>query len=538
MARIPSRKRQSPPAISDAIVSDESIKLPHGFGLSAIATKEALGVKDDVDSSAHGHASAIGGPTPMYHKFSNSKIEERKFKQPDYWQSIILPFSPITTGKTITGIEGQSESDRPIATLKAFRQYVISYQAVFDKVSSAMESDERFRAREDELEKSVAKINPSILLQPKSDRYSASFESSYIWEALNTAGLQSIDFFLFMAKKYISGVAIVCDEIEREFKHTKFKDRRLSKIIDIIDNSLMPLIKNGPTPCQSETSTMQNKTPIDDGVEVREKQKYENKTSNDIRDQIDKIIKRCGKSLDPILILGETGTGKSYIAKRIATEAKIAGEYVEYDSSSIAPSLAQSELFGHAKGSFSGADRERAGLIRTAAGKTLFLDEIGNFPPDCRAMLLTFMDTGKIKTSGGDTQEAISPLRLICATNKPENELLQEGDAFFHRFKTIIRLAPLRERKKEIPGLVKAFFSTTKKKKSMRLAHAAGKDVMNYDFSWPGNIRELQAAVENAVASFIMTPKKKSLAGQDIINALLEKTANPSIHERTRLKSR
>lgn len=177
--------------------------------------------------------------------------------------------------------------------------------------------------------------------------------------------------------------------------------------------------------------------------------------------QIQALIKQCAKNTDPILILGETGTGKSRLAKQIFEESRTAKkDFKKINCGDFTKGTAAAELFGHTKGAFTGADSVRVGIIRASAGGTLFLDEIGDLEPGCRAMLLTFLESGEVRPVGNDQPETVSaPIRVICATNKPESELIAERSDFVHRFKTIFRLPPLRNSKEQIPNLVKRFFN-------------------------------------------------------------------------------
>lgn len=205
-----------------------------------------------------------------------------------------------------------------------------------------------------------------------------------------------------------------------------------------------------------------------------------------------------------VLILGANGTGKELIARAIHRSSNRKDEpFVKVDLGSIAETLFETELFGHVKGAFTDAREDRAGRFEIATGGTLFLDEIGNLSLPLQAKLLTALQTKEI-TRVGDNQPIAVDIRLICATNKPIRKLVEENEFrqdLLYRINTVeIHLPTLHDRSEDIPLLVN-FFLKKYKNKYNRPELVIGSDtyLMLREYKWPGNIRELQHAVERAV---------------------------------------
>lgn len=205
-----------------------------------------------------------------------------------------------------------------------------------------------------------------------------------------------------------------------------------------------------------------------------------------------------------VLILGENGTGKELIARELYNQSTRADEvFVRVDLGSIAPTLFESELFGHVKGAFTGAVQDKPGRFELADKGTLFLDEIGNIPPELQKKLLTALQNREI-TRLGSSRVIPVDIRLISATNYALDELVREKEFredLLYRINTIkIDLPPLRERKDEIPVLAEYFldkYSRKYNKKNLKLNHEIIKKLSAYP--WPGNIRELQHTLEKVV---------------------------------------
>ncbi|RMG59030.1 MAG: PAS domain-containing protein [Deltaproteobacteria bacterium] len=206
-----------------------------------------------------------------------------------------------------------------------------------------------------------------------------------------------------------------------------------------------------------------------------------------------------------VLIEGETGTGKELVARAIhARSQRKRGPFVPVNCSALAPGLLESELFGHVRGAFTGAVRDRAGKFETAHGGTLFLDEISEISPEVQVKLLRFLQFHEFERVG-DSRTRRVDVRVIAATNKNLRELVRAGrfrEDLFYRLNVIpISVPPLRERKDDIPLLVKHFLEKHRKVNPQveGISNRALENLMDYD--WPGNVRELENAVIYALAS-------------------------------------
>lgn len=205
-----------------------------------------------------------------------------------------------------------------------------------------------------------------------------------------------------------------------------------------------------------------------------------------------------------ILILGENGTGKDVVARTLRhLSPRKELPFVTIDAGSIPESLFESELFGHTKGAFTGAQKDRAGRMEAAHGGTLFLDEIGNLSLSMQAKLLTALER-RVISRLGSTEEIPIDIRLICATNadirrEVENKVFRQD--LYYRINTIeIRIPPLRERGEDILLLAEYFldrYNHKYKKNIGNINREARQKLMRY--RWPGNVRELQHAIERAV---------------------------------------
>lgn len=217
-------------------------------------------------------------------------------------------------------------------------------------------------------------------------------------------------------------------------------------------------------------------------------------------------VAEVAPSESSILILGETGTGKELIARAIhANSKRMGGPFVPINCGAIPESLIESEIFGHEKGSFTGAIRPKKGLIEVAEGGTLFLDEVGEITPKMQVDLLRVLQD-KCFFRVGSVERIKTDFRLISATHRDLNKQMIQGtfrQDFFYRINVItLRVPPLRERKEDIPLLASHFVK--------RFARETNRDVDSIDseamkiltqYEWPGNIRELENVVERAVVT-------------------------------------
>ncbi len=205
-----------------------------------------------------------------------------------------------------------------------------------------------------------------------------------------------------------------------------------------------------------------------------------------------------------VLILGENGTGKELVARALHRQSQRRDEvFISVDMGSIPESLLESELFGHARGAFTDAKKDKPGRFEVASGGTLFLDEIGNLSLPMQAKLLRVLEERQVMRLGSNQTRPID-VRLVCATNTPIYEMAEENafrQDFLYRINTVeIHLPPLRERVQDIPLLIDYFlgiYSRRYKKERLRVSPAAMTRLQTYD--WPGNVRELRHALERSV---------------------------------------
>ena len=205
------------------------------------------------------------------------------------------------------------------------------------------------------------------------------------------------------------------------------------------------------------------------------------------------------------MIEGETGTGKELVARGIhRASARADGPFLAMNCAAMPETLLESELFGHRRGAFTGAIRDQPGLFRSAAGGTVFLDEVGEMPSSMQAKLLRVLEQGEVMPLGESIPSKVD-VRVLSATNRQLRSDVQQGrfrsDLFYRIAVFPIKLPPLRERREDIPILAQRFVK--------RAAERQHKLVSGFDeaalavfaaYSWPGNIRELQNEVEQAVA--------------------------------------
>src|SRR6187200_2655797 len=223
-----------------------------------------------------------------------------------------------------------------------------------------------------------------------------------------------------------------------------------------------------------------------------------------LRDVLD-IIKQVAPSSANVLLEGESGTGKELAAHAIHNlSRRNKAKFVVVHCAALSPQFLESELFGHEKGSFTGATERRIGRFEQANGGTIFLDEVAEIDPSTQVKLLRVMSEGRAFERVGGNQTLHADVRLIAATNKNLEQMVREGkfrdDLFFRLNVVRITMPPLRERKDDIPLLVRAFlrhFSKINEKAVVDLTPEAMNALLTYN--WPGNVRELRTAIEHGV---------------------------------------
>jgi transcriptional regulator with PAS, ATPase and Fis domain len=211
-----------------------------------------------------------------------------------------------------------------------------------------------------------------------------------------------------------------------------------------------------------------------------------------------RMVDKLGHCRWPVLLLGETGTGKEVVARSIHKVQPV-GPFVTIDCSSLVGPLMESELFGHVKGAFTGAVTPKTGLIEVANGGTAFFDEIGELPLDLQAKLLRVLQEKEFRPVGSLTHRR-SDFRVIAATNRDLAKEVEKGafrrDLFYRLNVVNLRLAPLRDRKEDIPSLIAHFL--TRHAKGHILTQETLEAMLSYD--WPGNVRELENCIQHMVA--------------------------------------
>jgi DNA-binding NtrC family response regulator len=220
--------------------------------------------------------------------------------------------------------------------------------------------------------------------------------------------------------------------------------------------------------------------------------------------QIVETIRTAAPSDASVLIEGESGTGKELIAAALHAQSNRAtGPYIRINCAALPSELIESELFGYRKGAFTGADRDKRGLIEAASGGTLLLDEIAEMPAHLQTKLLRVLQERRLRRLG-DEQESAVDFRLICSTNRDTAQMIADGtlrkDLFFRVSTIRIKVPPLRERPDDVAPLAERFLQTYASKYQKRLrdfSPAAFSLLARYD--WPGNVRELESVVEHAV---------------------------------------
>ncbi|HEV2287637.1 MAG TPA: sigma-54 dependent transcriptional regulator [Candidatus Acidoferrales bacterium] len=228
------------------------------------------------------------------------------------------------------------------------------------------------------------------------------------------------------------------------------------------------------------------------------------------------LIQTIAPQSSRVLITGESGTGKELVARAIHENSARAGApFITINCGAFPETLLESELFGYMKGSFTGANENRAGLFQAADAGTLFMDEIGNMSSTMQVRLYRVLQEGKVRPIGS-TEETDVDVRVIAATNKDLEKEIAEGrfrEDLYYRLSVIpIHLPPLRERREDIPLLARSFLERFRNSTGKRIEGIEPKAMERLEsYDWPGNVRELENTIERAVA--LETEKRISLEG-------------------------
>ena len=217
-----------------------------------------------------------------------------------------------------------------------------------------------------------------------------------------------------------------------------------------------------------------------------------------------RILSKVAYSTHPVLILGESGTGKELVARSIHFNGPNAAKpFVPVDCGSLVPTLIESELFGHVKGAFTGADCNKEGLLASAEGGTVFLDEIGELPLDLQAKLLRALQEKEVRPVGAAQARPISA-RVLAATNRDLAAMVEQGrfrkDLYFRLNVVNLRIPPLRDRRGDIATLAMHFLGRMQNESGVERNFSDDMLRVMSEYDWPGNVRELENAIERACA--------------------------------------
>jgi DNA-binding NtrC family response regulator len=226
---------------------------------------------------------------------------------------------------------------------------------------------------------------------------------------------------------------------------------------------------------------------------------------SDIMQEVFRVVEQVAPARSTVLITGESGTGKELIAKAIhEASPRVGRAFVTVNSSNIPSELLESELFGHTRGAFTGAIAAKKGLFEVADGGSIFLDEIGDIPPETQVRLLRVIQEREF-TPLGDTTPRRVDVRIIAATNIDLKEAVRQGvfrEDLYYRLSVVpIELPPLRDRHEDILPLAQHFVRKYNEENGRQVSEQVNPEVLSLleNYSWPGNVRELENAIERAV---------------------------------------
>ena len=235
------------------------------------------------------------------------------------------------------------------------------------------------------------------------------------------------------------------------------------------------------------------------------------------------VVDRVRDAAVPVVIQGESGTGKELVARAIHYGGNRARKsFVAVNCAAIPEQLLESELFGHVRGAFTGADRDRIGVLVQASGGTLFLDEIGDMPSKMQVDLLRVLQDGTLRPIGSEEELKVD-VRIVCASNKSLRDLVQKGefreDLFYRLAVVELRLPPLRERREDIPLLCDHFLAAIAKREGSRAKRVSREAVRRLaEHPLPGNVRQLEHVLMNAcvmIEGDVIEAEDLALLGDD-----------------------
>jgi two-component system, NtrC family, response regulator AtoC len=215
-----------------------------------------------------------------------------------------------------------------------------------------------------------------------------------------------------------------------------------------------------------------------------------------------RLIRKVASTSASVLVTGESGTGKELVAQTIHMSSAVAdGPFLAINCGAIPQELIESELFGHERGSFSGAERLHRGMFERASGGTLFLDEITEMPASAQVKLLRVLETGRFQRVGGE-KDVTATVRIVAASNRDPAVAIENGflrdDLFYRIAQFSLQLPPLRDRNGDIIGLARLFLHELNEQNHTNTALTDEAERALLDYSWPGNVRELKSVVERA----------------------------------------
>ncbi len=224
----------------------------------------------------------------------------------------------------------------------------------------------------------------------------------------------------------------------------------------------------------------------------------------DLRQEVERVARSDAK----VLITGESGVGKEVVARAVHSDGpRQHNDFIAVNCAGLPETLLESELFGHVKGSFTGAYRDKPGKLEMAHQGTVFLDEVGEMTLRMQGLLLRFLETGELQKVGSERAGSPVNVRVIAATNRNLRHLIDQGqfrEDLFYRLNVIhLNIPPLRDRRADIPALIDHFFEKFQQKGTLSRYVTFAPDAMQMlmEYSWPGNVRELENVIERLLVT-------------------------------------